>query len=50
VLAIGAQDRTVDGILAYLASRSRGVVTREELAPAGATRAEIDAGQLSFSP
>jgi hypothetical protein len=42
VLAIGAQDRTVDGILAYLASRAHGVVTRGELAGAGVTRAEIE--------
>ena len=39
---MGAQDRTVDGILAYLASRAHGVVTRGEAAGAGVTRAEIE--------
>jgi Transcriptional regulator, AbiEi antitoxin len=42
VLAIGAQDRTVDQIIGYLASRSHGVVSREELVSVGVTRAEIE--------
>lgn len=39
---VGAQGRTVETILARLASRSHGVVTRRQLAAAGITYREID--------
>lgn len=42
MLLVPAEGRTVEEILARLASLAHGVVTREELARAGVTRAEIE--------
>jgi hypothetical protein len=42
VRPVGAQNRTVEGILGALAGRSHGVVTRAELMHAGVTKDEIE--------
>lgn len=42
MLAVAARDTTVERIIAGLASRSHGVVTRGELRAAGITKAEIE--------
>jgi hypothetical protein len=42
VRPVAAKDRTVEEILGSLASRSRGVVTRQELLGAGVTRDELE--------